>query len=211
MHPVSNNMLRHKLLHWVCAAGMLLLVMLKLGFAGDSCSWKGSGLIRNPHSRAVEQIHLRCTQGSLLWMYPTRALRVILEPNLANGKYTTACIKPSSSFHGADIYIEEGGKMHLLVNEAHGTQHLRCFGMDTTHRVTIFLMAHLAMSPNEPISIRYAHIEVGDIGLIRSWALGLNDRIRKKATRLRSDGIFYPTQSSLYRSGTPIGWPHTDQ
>ncbi|OCT60488.1 hypothetical protein XELAEV_18046515mg [Xenopus laevis] len=75
-------------------------------------------------------------------MYPTRALRVILEPNLANGKYTTACIKPSSSFHGADIYIEEGGKMHLLVNEAHGTQHLHCFGMDTTHRVTIFLMAN---------------------------------------------------------------------
>ncbi|OCT62758.1 meteorin-like protein [Xenopus laevis] len=141
-HPVSNNMLRHKLLHLGCASGMLLLVMLKLGSAGDSCSWKGSGLIRNPHSRAVEQIHLRCTQGSLLWMYPTRALRVILEPNLANGKYTSACMKPSSSFHGADIYVEKGDKMHLLVNEAHGTQQLYCFGMDTTHRVTLLLLAN---------------------------------------------------------------------
>ncbi|OCT79041.1 hypothetical protein XELAEV_18030137mg, partial [Xenopus laevis] len=35
----------------------------------------------------------------------------------------------------------------------------------------------LAMSPNEWISPQYAHLEVGKIGLIRSWALGPNDRI----------------------------------
>ncbi|OCT95386.1 hypothetical protein XELAEV_18013074mg [Xenopus laevis] len=37
--------------------------------------------------------------------------------------------------------------------------------------------ARLAMSPNERISLRYAHLEVGNIGQIRSWALGPNDRI----------------------------------
>uniref|UniRef100_A0A803KC12 Meteorin-like protein n=1 Tax=Xenopus tropicalis TaxID=8364 RepID=A0A803KC12_XENTR len=84
-------------------------------------------LPRNPHSRAVEQINLRCMQGSLLWMYPTLALSVILEPNLANGKYSAACVRPLSP----NIYVEKGDKIHLLVNEAHGTQ-----------RVTLFLLAN---------------------------------------------------------------------
>uniref|UniRef100_A0A803K9I5 Meteorin-like protein n=1 Tax=Xenopus tropicalis TaxID=8364 RepID=A0A803K9I5_XENTR len=66
-------------------------------------------------------------QGSLLWMYPTLALSVILEPNLANGKYSAACVRPLSP----NIYVEKGDKIHLLVNEAHGTQ-----------RVTLFLLAN---------------------------------------------------------------------
>uniref|UniRef100_A0A803K5C9 Meteorin-like protein n=1 Tax=Xenopus tropicalis TaxID=8364 RepID=A0A803K5C9_XENTR len=73
------------------------------------------------------QINLRCMQGSLLWMYPTLALSVILEPNLANGKYSAACVRPLSP----NIYVEKGDKIHLLVNEAHGTQ-----------RVTLFLLAN---------------------------------------------------------------------
>uniref|UniRef100_A0A803J204 Meteorin-like protein n=1 Tax=Xenopus tropicalis TaxID=8364 RepID=A0A803J204_XENTR len=72
-------------------------------------------------------INLRCMQGSLLWMYPTLALSVILEPNLANGKYSAACVRPLSP----NIYVEKGDKIHLLVNEAHGTQ-----------RVTLFLLAN---------------------------------------------------------------------
>uniref|UniRef100_A0A803K2W0 Meteorin-like protein n=1 Tax=Xenopus tropicalis TaxID=8364 RepID=A0A803K2W0_XENTR len=83
-------------------------------------------LPRNPHSRAVEQINLRCMQGSLLWMYPTLALSVILEPNLANGKYSAACVRPLSP----NIYVEKGDKIHLLVNEAHA------------QRVTLFLLAN---------------------------------------------------------------------
>ncbi|OCT74946.1 hypothetical protein XELAEV_18033934mg [Xenopus laevis] len=88
--------------------------------------------------------------------------------------------------------------------------------------------ARLAMSPNERISLRYAHLEVGNIGLIRSWALGPNDRILAFAKRAvgsrdrineqmrpRSNGIFNPIRSrsgrlsARSRSGKPVGGPHT--
>ncbi|XP_015501062.1 meteorin-like protein isoform X4 [Parus major] len=75
-----------------------------------------SGLSWEPGSRAVEQIHLRCTEGSLEWMYPARALRVVLEPNLASGQHTTVCIKPASDFQGASIYMERGGQLQLVAS-----------------------------------------------------------------------------------------------
>uniref|UniRef100_A0A6I8SM49 Uncharacterized protein n=1 Tax=Xenopus tropicalis TaxID=8364 RepID=A0A6I8SM49_XENTR len=106
------------LLNFLLSASVVIL--LELGLSRQN-------LPRNPHSRAVEQINLRCMQGSLLWMYPTLALSVILEPNLANGKYSAACVRPLSP----NIYVEKGDKIHLLVNEAHGTQ-----------RVTLFLLAN---------------------------------------------------------------------
>nr|XP_020641829.1 meteorin-like protein isoform X2 [Pogona vitticeps] len=93
----------------------LLLVCLP-PCAADECSWKGSGLSWEPSSRAVEQVHLRCTEGFLEWMYPARALRVILEPNLSSAQHTTICIKPSSNFQGANIYVERDGQLHLLAS-----------------------------------------------------------------------------------------------
>ncbi|XP_058707977.1 meteorin-like protein isoform X3 [Poecile atricapillus] len=75
-----------------------------------------SGLSWEPGSRAVEQIHLRCTEGSLEWMYPARALRVVLEPNLASGRHTTVCIKPASDFQGANIYVEHSGQLQLVAS-----------------------------------------------------------------------------------------------
>ncbi|XP_042308458.1 meteorin-like protein isoform X2 [Sceloporus undulatus] len=49
-------------------------------------------------------------------MYPARALRVILEPNLSNAQHTTICIKPSNNFQGANIYVERDGQLHLLAS-----------------------------------------------------------------------------------------------
>ncbi|XP_068065788.1 meteorin-like protein isoform X2 [Anomalospiza imberbis] len=103
--------------------GLLALLLPLLLLTGgsrpgsaDRCSWRGSGLSWEPRSRAVEQVHLRCTAGSLEWMYPARALRVLLEPNLASAQHTTVCIKPASDFQGASIYVERAGQLHLVAS-----------------------------------------------------------------------------------------------
>ncbi|KAM6376938.1 meteorin-like protein isoform 2-T2 [Pluvialis apricaria] len=103
---------------WPCLLALLLLLAgggQRPG-AADSCSWRGSGLSWEPHSRAVEQVHLRCTEGSLEWMYPARALRVVLEPSLSSARHTTVCIKPASDFQGASIYVERAGQLHLVAS-----------------------------------------------------------------------------------------------
>ncbi|KAM4031377.1 meteorin-like protein [Anomaloglossus baeobatrachus] len=120
--------------------------------AGDFCSWKGSGLSWDSRSRAVEQVHLRCTEGSLEWMSPVRALRIILEPNLINSKYTMVCIKPHSQFQGAYLYIERRRELHLLANELDGAWKVHCFGMDSAQRVALFLQA----SPQKDLNRRTA-------------------------------------------------------
>lgn len=48
----------------------------------------------------MEQVYLRCSQGSLEWLYPTGAIIVNLRPNTAPTAAHRAalhvCIKPSS-------------------------------------------------------------------------------------------------------------------
>ncbi|XP_039246251.1 meteorin-like protein isoform X2 [Pipra filicauda] len=141
----------------------LLRLLLLLGAGGsrpgtaDRCSWRGSGLSREPRSRAVEQVHLRCTEGSLEWMYPTRALRVVLEPNLSSAQHTTVCIKPASDFQGANIYVERAGQLHLVLSEAEGARphHVSCFSAHRPQRVALFLQA----SPQRDISRRTASFQ----------------------------------------------------
>ncbi|KAL2297764.1 hypothetical protein Nmel_016327, partial [Mimus melanotis] len=117
----------------------------------------GSGLSWEPRSRAVEQVHLRCTEGSLEWMYPARALRVLLEPNVASGQHTTVCIKPASDFQGASIYVERAGQLHLVVSEAEGAQPrpVSCFSSRSPQGVALFLQA----SPQRDISRRTASFQ----------------------------------------------------
>ncbi|NWR16607.1 METRL protein, partial [Emberiza fucata] len=121
-----------------------------------------SGLGREPHSRAVEQVHLRCTEGSLEWVYPARALRVLLEPNVAGAQHTTLCIKPSSDFQGASIYVERAGQLHLVLSEAEGPRprHVSCFSAQSPQRVALFLQA----SPHRDISRRTASFQYELLG-----------------------------------------------
>lgn len=117
----------------------------------------GSGLGREPLSRAVEQVHLRCTRGSLQWLYPARALRVLLEPNVASARHGTVCIKPASDFQGANIYVERGGQLHLVLGEAQGARprHVSCFSARSAQGVALFLQA----SPQRDISRRTASFQ----------------------------------------------------
>ncbi|KAM8945690.1 meteorin-like protein [Pelodytes ibericus] len=138
--PVSANMQRKLEVTLLCVLSVLS-DRASLISAGDYCSWRGSGLILDSRSRTVEQISLRCTDGSLEWVYPKRALHVILEPNLASGKYTTACIEPSMHFQGANIYVEKGKDLHLLVSESEGLRQVHCFAIEKMQRIALFLQA----------------------------------------------------------------------
>lgn len=57
-----------------------------------------SGLSHESHRRDVEQVYLRCSQGSLEWLYPTGAIIVNIRPNTepSSGRAAGvhACIKP---------------------------------------------------------------------------------------------------------------------
>lgn len=136
---------------------MASLLLVGAPLLTDPWCCLGSGLSWEPRSRAVEQVHLRCTEGSLEWMYPARALRVVLEPNLASVQHTTICIKPASDFQGASIYVERAGQLHLVVSEAEGARHhhVSCFSAHTPQRVALFLQA----SPQRDISRRTASFQ----------------------------------------------------
>lgn len=118
---------------------LLLAVLLAvlLGSAGaqyssDLCSWKGSGLTHEAHRKEVEQVYLRCSAGSVEWMYPTGALIVNLRPNtFAPSRHLTLCIKPLPESSGANIYLEKTGELQLLVRDGEpGPGRARCFGLE---------------------------------------------------------------------------------
>ncbi|XP_030646713.1 meteorin-like protein [Chanos chanos] len=106
----------------------------------DLCNWRGSGL-QEPYSGAVQQVRLRCTEGSVEWVYPSQALRVVLDPNLSTVRHTTVCIKPLRGFYGATVYIERAGELDLLMTEGERPEQVRCFRADGPQSPAIFLQA----------------------------------------------------------------------
>ncbi|KAK2536968.1 Metrnl [Columba livia] len=124
------------------AAGLLPLLLglrLLLGggaaaqYSSDLCNWKGSGLTHESHKKDVEQVYLRCSEGSIEWMYPTGALIVNLRPNTspASYKHLTVCIKPFKDSAGANIYLEKTGELKLLVRDGDRSPgKVYCFGYD---------------------------------------------------------------------------------
>ncbi|KAL6057836.1 hypothetical protein STEG23_034039 [Scotinomys teguina] len=115
----------------------LLLLLLLLGgasaqYSSDLCNWKGSGLTREAHSKEVEQVYLRCSAGSVEWMYPTGALIVNLRPNtFSSARNLTVCIKPFRDSSGANIYLEKTGELRLLVRDISGAPgQVQCFSLE---------------------------------------------------------------------------------
>lgn len=113
-----------------------------------------SGLMHEGHARDVEQVYLRCSQGSLEWLYPTGAIIVNLRPNTISpaAARLSVCIKPSADSRGANIYLDRNGKLRLLMREEDQAQgRVQCFGiregalfieavphMDISRRTTAF-------------------------------------------------------------------------
>ncbi|XP_027032347.1 meteorin-like protein [Tachysurus fulvidraco] len=101
-------------------------------YSSDQCSWRGSGLTHEGHARDVEQVYLRCSQGSLEWLYPTGAIIVNLRPNMASpaAAHLSVCIKPSRESSGTHIYLERMGKLRLLLREAQQAEgKVHCFAI----------------------------------------------------------------------------------
>lgn len=130
----------------------LLLLDTALGnYSEDQCSWRGSGLSQEANS--VEQISLHCAEGSLEWLYPAGALRLSLFPRLPTGttgkeknpRRITACIKSSSNFRGAQIYLERDSVLELLLSEAEAALQpkVRCFSWLPKEKVALFLQSTL--------------------------------------------------------------------
>ncbi|KAJ7404420.1 Meteorin-like protein [Willisornis vidua] len=91
------------------------------------------GLTHESHKKDVEQVYLRCSEGSIEWMYPTGALIVNLRPNIspASYKHLTVCIKPFKDSAGANIYLEKTGELKLLVRDGERSpSRVYCFGYD---------------------------------------------------------------------------------
>ncbi|KAL3053802.1 meteorin-like protein [Trematomus bernacchii] len=124
---------------------IILMCMLGLQLrhcSADLCNWTGSGFAAGLDSRIVLQVRLRCTEGSVRWVYPGQALRVVLEPNLSSARRTIVCIKPSPSLRGASVFIERAGELELLVTEGRRPRHqVYCFRADGPHRPAIYLQS----------------------------------------------------------------------
>ncbi|KAM8946430.1 meteorin-like protein [Pelodytes ibericus] len=104
-----------------------------LQYSSDMCNWKGSGLTHESHKKDVEQVYLRCSEGSVEWLYPTGALIINLRPNTqtAANKHLTVCIKPMKDSKGANIYLEKTGELKLLVQDGDTNPNkVHCFGID---------------------------------------------------------------------------------
>lgn len=158
-----------------------LLLLCRISFcqySSDQCSWKGSGLTHEGHTRDVEQVYLRCSQGSLEWLYPTGAIIVNLRPNTASPAATqlSVCIKPSINSTGTNIYLDRNGKLRLLLREQDQSRgKVHCFSiqegalfieavphMDISRRITAFQYelvsdrlraeAHSLSAPCQPCS-----------------------------------------------------------
>ncbi|XP_060108606.1 meteorin-like protein isoform X2 [Heteronotia binoei] len=116
---------------------LLLLGLLALDrrctaqYSGDLCNWRGSGLTHESHKKDVEQVYLRCSEGTIEWMYPTGALIIHLRPNIfpsSSSKHWTVCIKPLKDSAGANIYLEKTGELKLLFGDGnHIPTRLHCF------------------------------------------------------------------------------------
>ncbi|XP_026214538.1 meteorin-like protein [Anabas testudineus] len=117
--------------HWITA---VLLCRAVAQYSSDQCSWRGSGLSHESHRRDVEQVYLRCSRGSLEWLYPTGAIIVNLRLNTEGSSGHMAglhvCIKPYTYSKGSHVYLERSGDLRLLLAEkdqAQGAVH--CFSL----------------------------------------------------------------------------------
>ncbi|XP_065114866.1 meteorin [Paramisgurnus dabryanus] len=130
-------------------------------YSEDQCSWRGSGL--SQAVKNVEQVWLRCAEGSVEWLYPAGALRLTLSPRLpwsamgpgeSSSRPVSVCVKPDQHWRGAQLYLERGGVLELLVGDGDEKPNpqVRCFSAMPGERPALFLQA----TPHQDISRRIA-------------------------------------------------------
>ncbi|XP_063897126.1 meteorin-like protein [Helicoverpa armigera] len=88
---------------WTVFLGVLCKA--EAGLMGDQCDWTGSGLTATTE-RGVTPVYLRCREGSISWVYPRGALRLLFRPPLpADERDFKVCVRvirrpdPPDLFH----------------------------------------------------------------------------------------------------------------
>ncbi|XP_063285082.1 meteorin [Pelobates fuscus] len=170
--------------------GVLYLCILRsatCSYREAQCSWRKSGL--SLEARSVEQVTLRCTEGTVEWLYPMGALRLSLVPRppitvpAAEPRLLTACIKPTASFRGAQLYLEREGVLELLLSEAEPAirPRVHCFSWQPHQKVALFLQA----IPHQDISRRIAAFRYE---LRADW----DGRLALPLSKLNMEGVCRP-------------------
>ncbi|KAL7887759.1 hypothetical protein AOLI_G00054800 [Acnodon oligacanthus] len=137
----------------------LLLLSVRRSYTADQCGWRGSGLSQLQGS--VEQVFLRCAEGSVEWLYPSGALRLSLSPRplwaglgpgVSSNTPASVCVKAEPQWGGAQLYLERDGVLELLIGDVSGHAHTHCFSVTSGERPALFLQA----TPHQDISRRIA-------------------------------------------------------
>ncbi|XP_059045379.1 meteorin-like protein [Achroia grisella] len=126
---------------------LVLICVAEAGMMGDQCDWTGSGLTSSAE-RSVTPVYLRCREGTVSWMYPRGALRIIFRPSLPGyEREFKVCVRvirrpdPPDLFHTlrlnetdsverfpARLFIERTRKLVPLYAPDDGDRReLRCF------------------------------------------------------------------------------------
>ncbi|KAH9390198.1 hypothetical protein TYRP_007752 [Tyrophagus putrescentiae] len=99
-------------------------------FVSDNCDWAGSGHLGADSERSVVPIYLRCSSGTIHWLWPKGGLRVVLR--LGGGGDFRGCIRVSRNstrLNGVRIYLEGKRRLHQIYSADDGKHPdlLRCF------------------------------------------------------------------------------------
>jgi len=124
--------------------------------SADGCDWTGSGLELGGEGGGVRPVYLRCSQGSVTWLYPRGALRVLLRYG-TQSKDFQGCLKLSGDYSGANIYVEVHRKLKLLSSSS-GAEAARpeektrrhCFE-SRNGQVALFLEADPTSASQDPL------------------------------------------------------------
>ncbi|KAL4709909.1 hypothetical protein ACJJTC_003872 [Scirpophaga incertulas] len=115
------------------------------GLMGDQCDWSGSGLTTTTE-RGVTPVYLRCREGSVSWMYPRGALRLLFRPPLpVDERDFRVCVRVIRRPDPPDLFYS------LTVNETEAPERFpaRIF-VEGTHK----LMPLYAPDDGDPKELR---------------------------------------------------------
>lgn len=88
----------------------------------------------------VLQVRLRCTKGSVRWIYPVQALRVVLQPSFSSARRSAVCIQAWPTLRGATVYAERAGELELLATDGGRSEdRVFCFRPNGPHWPVMYL------------------------------------------------------------------------
>ncbi|KAL4659226.1 meteorin-like protein [Arapaima gigas] len=215
--------------HLPCFAGVLLLLLCgtsRAQYSSDQCSWRGSGLTHELHTRDVEQVYLRCSQGTLEWLYPTGAIVVNLRPNmdsLAARRHLSVCIKPSRDSQGTNIYLDRAGELRLLLREQEQSLgRVHCFGIqegalfveaiphrDISRRITAFQYEFVSErqgldsldAPCQPCSDQEVLLAVCTSDFVGRGSISTVEKVEEQTSITVTLSWLYRQKSRVFLSG----------